>query len=567
MDEQVGYKKKSIWSTWLASISILIALSLLITGSLGVIAVGAPDLVVTRLEISPPNPEPGNQVEISAQVENRGYSDTQRFYVRLYVNGDRQDYKPIAFGLDAGEDDTVTFSWTAQPGQNELKIVVDDPFNRVTELNEDNNSLTRILTVSQPAVGPSATDLNVAVVSFEDKSNSGFANVSNGLADMLTEKLVNSGFNVLERQEIESILFERQLNPSNTSALAEASSLAGADAIVAGSVTNIDISKSRISLGFVSVTGATVRVNMTYRVISTYTGEILSADSATGKAEGQTSASFDMGALISSVSQVSSNVCVGGFRTNKNVYAQGEVITVGYLDNNAPSTFTIQFYNSLGSPIGPPMFSNYKSTVPSNNCVTWSWNPSPSLTPGNYSVKLYDSWSSLITTKNFTVSSGASPPAWVNRITFGTKEFSDSIVGEAVEKALSTASADLAGTLNNSASTLLAQRGKTSGDKNGGKKPQELKCRVVSLTGTNIVILGGVTGNCGKDEGVKEDDIFYLFSAESVKDPDTGELIEIIPKTEEPKGKVVIINIYENVCRGQLIGNFEAEEGDLAIQK
>ncbi|MBS3787591.1 hypothetical protein KGY79_05270, partial [Candidatus Bipolaricaulota bacterium] len=511
------------------------------------------------------------QVEVSAQVLNRGSDDTRKFYVRLYVNGNRQDYKPVTFGLDAGKDDTVTFTWTAQPGQNELKVVVDDPFDKVDESNEDNNTKTLVVMVNRPAAGTAATDLNIAVVSFEDKSNSGFANVSNGLADMLKERLVNSEFNVLERQEIESILFEQQLNPSNNADLAAASSLAGADAIVTGSVTNIDITESKISLGFLSVTGATVRVNMSYRVISAYTGEILSADSTTGKAEGQTSASFNLGAMIGSVSQISTNVCAGGLRTDKNVYAPGEVITAGYLDPNPPSTFTIQFFDPGGFSVGPPMFSNYKSSTFSSSCVTWSWNPTPSMTPGNYSLKLYDSWQTQISATNFTISAGANPPAWVNQITFGTKEFSDSVVGEAVEKALSTVSASAAGALNDSASALVAQRKEATGngDENGGEKPEELKCRVISLAGvgSNKVILGGITGNCGKKEGINIDDIFDLYLAESVKDPDTGELIEVIPKTEEPKGKVVILDVHEKVCEGQLIGSFEAKVGDLAIPK
>lgn len=558
---------------WSACLGLGVVFFVLLVNAGPLFAAGPPDLVVTDVSISPPNPTPGDEVTVSVRVYNRGLSETRTFFVRLYVNDERQEHKRVAFGLDAGEKDTVEFGWVAQPGSNELKAVADDPFDKVVESNEDNNSRTIVVNVSQPAVGTAATDLRIVVVSFTDKSNSSFANVSGGLADMLTEKLVNNGFNVLERQEIESILFERQLNPLSNADLVQASLLAGADGLVAGSITGIDVQKSRLNLGFLSVTGATVRVSMAYRLISSYTGEILTADSVSAKAEGQTDASFNIGILVNSATQVSSNVCSGGLMTNKNLYGVGEVITVGYLDNNPSSTFTVQFFDSGGFAVRPPMF--YKTTTSSNPCVTWNWNPSPALTPGNYSARLYDTFFNLVSTKNFSVTSGPTPPVWVNNITFGTTEFAHSVVGEAVEKALSTTASNLAGSLNNSAPTLLDQRTQYSegmDEEEEEEEPDEeevleLKCHVVSLAGSDSVILAGVDGNCGRLEGVQVDDIFYLYSAQSVRDPNTNQLIEIIPKTEQPKGRVIVTDIYEKASRAQMIGSFTVEVGDLAILK
>ena len=563
MNEQIGCKKTRIWSSWSVSISIIIALSLLATCILSVRAAGAPDLVVKNLKISPLHPETGDRVKISTQVLNRGSDDTRRFYVRLYVNGERIEYKPIIFGLDAGETESINFTWIAQPGHNELEVVVDDPFDKIDESNEDNNSWTQGVRVSQLTAGKAATDINLAVVRFQDKSNSGFANTSSGLADMLTESLVNSGFNVLERREIESILFEKQLNPSDDSDLAEASSLAGADALVAGSLTDVDITESRIDMGFLSVTGATVSMNISYRLINAYTGEIISSGSLTETADGQTSASFDMGGFISSVSQGSTDVCAGGFRTDKNVYAPGEVITIGYLDDNPSNTFTVQFYDSNGFSIGPPMSSNYKFSTFSNPCVTWNWNPSPALTPGDYTVRLYDYWSNLISAKNFTVNVGANPPTWINQITFGTREFSNSVVGEAVEKALSRVSSGVVNSLNSSASTLLTQRNKYNGQTNGDTGDGKLRCQVGTIVNSDTVTLTGVEGNCGKGEGVEDFNIFYVFPEESVKV--RGEFLEPIPDNVEPKGRVVVVNVFEETCEAQLIGSFSPSSGDLAI--
>jgi len=555
------------WDGYLLAVSLIIISLFLLPGT-SVIAFSQPDLIVTELTFSPADPRPGEEVELRVKVTNRGNRDTNRFYVRPYVDGNRLDRESIPFGLDAGESEKIDFTWVAEAGRHEIEVVADDPFDRVDETNEENNGLTRTIDVSQPATGTARSELNVAVISFEDRSNSGFANVSGGVADMLTEKLVNNGFNVLERRRIEDVLYEQRLNPENDSDLARASRVIGADALITGSVTGIDVNRTKIDIGFLSVTGATVEVNFSYRVISSYTGRIIAANSISARAEGQTDASFNLGVLIDSTTRISRDVCTGGLRTSKSVYGTEEVISVGYLDNNPPSDYTVQFFDSTGS-IGPSLFSNYKTSSSSDRCLVWNWNPQSTLPPGNYTVRLY-SWPpvSVLASRNFSVSAGAGAPEWVGEITFGTKQFGGSVVGEAVEKGLSNISSDLAYNLNDSASRLLDERKNYTGDSEQEREKEEkLKCRVVSLEENNNVVLAGVDGDCGSNEGVQVDDIFHLYAAESIQDPNTGELLEIIPKSEEPKGKVVVVNVFDKVSRGQMIGEFEVSVGDLAEEK
>jgi len=555
------------WDGYLLAVSLIIISLFLLPGT-SVIAFSQPDLIVTELTFSPADPRPGEEVELRVKVTNRGNRDTNRFYVRPYVDGNRLDRESIPFGLDAGESEKIDFTWVAEAGRHEIEVVADDPFDRVDETNEENNGLTRTIDVSQPATGTARSELNVAVISFEDRSNSGFANVSGGVADMLTEKLVNNGFNVLERRRIEDVLYEQRLNPENDSDLARASRVIGADALITGSVTGIDVNRTKIDIGFLSVTGATVEVNFSYRVISSYTGRIIAANSISARAEGQTDASFNLGVLIDSTTRISRDVCTGGLRTSKSVYGTEEVISVGYLDNNPPSDYTVQFFDSAGS-IGPSLFSNYKTSSSSDRCLVWNWNPQSTLPPGNYTVRLY-SWPpvSVLASRNFSVSAGAGAPEWVGEITFGTKQFGGSVVGEAVEKGLSNISSDLAYNLNDSASRLLDERKNYTGDSEQEREKEEkLKCRVVSLEENNNVVLAGVDGDCGSNEGVQVDDIFHLYAAESIQDPNTGDLLEIIPKSEEPKGKVVVVNVYDKVSRGQIIGDFDVSVGDLAEEK
>ncbi|HHK67327.1 MAG TPA: hypothetical protein ENJ47_02865, partial [Candidatus Acetothermia bacterium] len=95
----------------------------------------------------------------------------------------------------------------------------------------------------------SPSELVIAVARFDDRSGSGLANVGDGVADLLVERLVNAGYRVVEREEIDSILAERGLNPLLTGDLAEAARLVGADLLLIGSVTKVDIQETTISLG------------------------------------------------------------------------------------------------------------------------------------------------------------------------------------------------------------------------------------------------------------------------------------------------------------------------------
>lgn len=544
------------------SVMILFCFSAPLSGA------SSPDLIVSGLTISPQDPAPGTEVEISARITNTGNQDSGRFYVALYLNGDRIDNQHIPLGLDSGETKSINFTWTAVAGHHQIRIKADDPFDKVNESNESNNYAQRKVEAFQQIKGTKASRLKIAIARFEDRSNSGFANVSQGISDILAQKLVNRGFTVVERAELESVIREQQLNPAKEDQLARAGQIAGADVLLIGSVTNIDITKTTISLGFISVSGASVDVKLTYRLVSTYTGEILEASQLTAEAEGQTDFSFQIGEMINSISQVRSNVCAGGLVTDKSTYYKDDVINVGYLDPSPPTSYTIEFFGPGGS-VGPSIWSQMKQSSIGEPCLVWSWNSSTALPPGNYRVHLYrwNNLSSPIAISNFQVSPNVAPPSWTEEITVGSQQFSESIVGEAVTTALTRLTGEIGSKLSEIAPKLLKQRKKYSSDQDQDQQNNQLSCRIVSIEQDNTVILGGINGNCGKEDGVSIDDIFYLFTAKTVTDPNTGEIIEIIPQQDSPKGKVIITKVYNKVCKGQLISDFNVEVGDLAIKK
>ena len=403
----------------------------------------------------------------------------------------------------------------------------------------------------------SPSQLVIAVARFDDRSGSGLANVGEGVADLLVEKLVNAGYRVVERQEIESILLERGLNPMLTSDLAQAAQLVGADVLLVGSVTKVNIQETTISLGFFTVSGATVTVGLSIRAVSVYTTEIMGATSVEAQAEGETGFSLNLGQLFSALTGWRANVCTGGFLTDKASYVQGEIVNFGYLDPAPPNTYRVIVKDSLGTTI---WISSWKGSAPADACVTWSWdqrdlwwNPVP---PGSYTAELWLGVATLVATRSFTITVGT-PPTWVSEITVGTEEFMETIVGQAVDAALDELVIEIGNILQRIEPLILAQRAQAA------QPQEELKGRVVDIWEDGTIVI-----DLGREDGVEQYDVFEVYDAVEIHDPSTGELIEVIPATEEPKGEIIVSRVEERVSLANKIGpDFPIEIGDLVIRK
>jgi len=406
--------------------------------------------------------------------------------------------------------------------------------------------------------GPSR--LVLAVARFDDRSASGLANVGDGVADLLVERLVNAGYRVVERAEIDSILAERGLNPLITGDLAEAARIVGADLLLIGSVTKVDIQETTVSLGFFTVSGATVTVGVSIRAVDVYTTEIVGASSVEAQAEGQTGFSLNIGQLIGTLSSWRADVCTGGFLSDKASYVQGEIVNFGYHDPAPPNTYRVMVKDSVGTLI---WFSSWAGSTPANPCVTFSWdqqdtfgNPVP---PGNYTAELWLGVSSMVATRSFVINAGT-PPAWVSEITVGTEEFMGTVIGQAVDNALDNLMTEIGGIVSRVEEQVLAERGQAG---QTGPSTAGLKGRVVDIwaDGTIVVDIGNV-------DGVSRYEIFEVYSAIEVRDPSTGELIEVIPASETPKGEIIISRVEERVSLGNAIGaDFPVSIGDLVVKK
>jgi curli biogenesis system outer membrane secretion channel CsgG len=130
----------------------------------------------------------------------------------------------------------------------------------------------------------------IAVTRFEDKSGAGYANIGDGVADMLATALVKSGkFFVIERKELDKVLAEQHLGASGAvtpETAAKAGKVLGVELLVIGGVTEFGIKEREVS-GGIKVFGAGVghksaRAVVDIRLVNSTTAEIIAAETEEG---------------------------------------------------------------------------------------------------------------------------------------------------------------------------------------------------------------------------------------------------------------------------------------------
>lgn len=122
------------------------AIVLALLGSAGAWAqqLEAPDLVITSVRLDPAFPAPGSSVHVIATVTNQGTRTTNDVFA-LEFKADRvQIGVRFLADLAPGQALEVPVTWEAKPGETVLRITV-DPFRTVSELDESNNTLYKIV--------------------------------------------------------------------------------------------------------------------------------------------------------------------------------------------------------------------------------------------------------------------------------------------------------------------------------------------------------------------------------------------------------------------------------------
>ena len=535
---------------------------LLCLGSLA--AWSAPALVVEHIALQPQDPISGDPVAITATLRNVGRTDAdERFYVRFTIDGIDLETLVVPSGLDAGRQTEVTTSWIASPGPHVIGVEVDQPFDRVDEEDEGNNFAPIELFIPfSPDSAARLESLRVVVAHFQDVSGSGFVNAAEGIALKVSDGLAQAGVRVLGTGELATIMQERGLNPDFHGDVALAAREMGADVIVLGSIDALSLYQSSLDLGFVRFDGAAADVALSARLIDVHSSEILSALTVEGHDEGSTGFSVDVGSILGLSEDL--HICNGGLRTQKDWYYTGNTIPIGYLNPSPASWYSLEIHTS-GNDFVRWLGWQY---VGAGACGTWNWDQRDAygnqMSPGIYTAKLWEGSSYVAaTTIQIRPGFGVSIPL-VDEITVGSETFDDTIVGSAVNQAVTQLTTlllhsleDVAGFAMETAPGAPRAFGAVESADEPGPLFHPLEGQVAAILPNDRIAI-----NIGAMSGVTKGDFFEVVEAENVvTDPQTLEILsyDIVAF----KGEIVIVEVRDRVAYGVRTMEFEPAVGDI----
>lgn len=290
------------------------------------------------------------------------------------------------------------------------------------------------------ARGPAGPVL--AVAPFQNLSGVPLANVELGMAEMFRGILEGMGYRVVPAGALQGWAAQRGLPLRDPGVLRDAARDLGATHLIEGALEELNAVSVRISLGFLTVEGASVTARVGARLTSLADGTLLGEFSAEGRAQGRAGLSFDLTFFLS----LPGDICAGGFRSSKGAYLRGEPVLFGYLDPAPPNPFYV-VVEPLGG--GPPSWTSPVETSSLGDpCVEWTWDqlfgPDPA-SPGFYRAYLYDGTPTPIATLTFEIL--PEPAPWAVELSVGTPEFAVTAWHEALMRALGVLAGKIDGTL------------------------------------------------------------------------------------------------------------------------
>jgi CARDB len=143
-----------------------------------------PDLTPTKLELSSTKIVGGDNVTITATVENIGNADASNVAVRFTDNGAQIDGIQTIGSIAAGGKATASVTWNTKFLKDDHTITVTvDPGNTIAELDETNNSASGVATVHGNKVKNFSFESSANGSSPDNWSSSGSTTYANGGSD------------------------------------------------------------------------------------------------------------------------------------------------------------------------------------------------------------------------------------------------------------------------------------------------------------------------------------------------------------------------------------------------
>lgn len=257
----------------------------------------------------------------------------------------------------------------------------------------------------------------VAVAPAVDRSGSGLLNLEFGLAEILEGKLREAGYTVIPARALESWRLGQGIVVREEETWRAAAESLGATHLVLLFLDRLTTARLSLALGLVYLEAVNAESTVSAKVLDLVGQKAPAEASASGTGQGQLVPSFRL--FLS----IPWDVCLGGLRTNKSTYLQGEPVLIGYVDPTPPRSF----YVVVRSGATPTLFwtSSVLSSTVGDPCVRWTWDQTfggVAAPPGPYQVEVYEaSTSSLLSIARFTIEPGF--PAWGLELRFGAPEF------------------------------------------------------------------------------------------------------------------------------------------------
>lgn len=251
-----------------------------------------------------------------------------------------------------------------------------------------------------------------------------------GLAEMLEKKLQDAGFSVLPARALESWRLGQGIPFRDETTWKTGAQILGANFLLLGTLESLNTARITVGLGPLAIQAVSAEALLSLRVFDLGKNAVVATLQAKGQGQGQATLAFQF------FFAVPWDVCLGGFRTNKVVYYQGEPVLLGYLDPSPPHSFYVVIHPQT-SP-APSWTSPVASSSPSDTCVQWTWDQmfGASLAdPGTYVAELYEATSStLIATRAFEIEPVFA--GWSLELSFRAPEFAQTAWYQALQQAM-----------------------------------------------------------------------------------------------------------------------------------
>jgi hypothetical protein len=321
--------------------------------------------------------------------------------------------------------------------------------------------------------------------------------------------------------------------PEDASAAAR---IAGADLLITGLVSGINLSQSSISIGALSIGNALADVSLEAEIIDAVAETPLFALFADGFFEGSTELTIDDDALGGS-----SNTCVGGLRADRDGYYGGESVSIGFANPGPAAWHSVEVHSSTGTFL---QWLGWQYT-PAGGCSRWFWDQRDSfgsqVPPSVYVAKLWDG-SSYVETTTFEIRPGVGLLPLVDAITVGSQAFEDSIVGEAVDRAVEHLIGDLIPSLTSVAASIAGASAEAQVFAAEASPPPTTEGQVAALLPD-----GRIAINIGSSVGVSRGDFYDVLAADDLA----------------YRGEIVVVEVRESVSYAVRLTDFDPSIGDI----